>query len=671
MDWLLNLHGGGPRGGHDARPGDRNRLAVGPAELPDAVPSGLLGPDRSAGLYSRSGRGAEFRDRPNGGSISNAIAREQTIQALARDIELADPFENDYDLVGNEHLQNSGGSLRGEFSLGPVLATTITGLEQLLAPAGSRTSTTLRTPRSTSSRKTTPGRPPRISASSGSPIWFRGSAALGRLLLARGARLGCALPSPGRSALIRNRDHPALRAGPRQRRRIRQFQLGFPRRLHTRRRRPLQLGAQGVRDARTATRDCDGLGAIPATAQAARRDLVLRPQAGSASPTTSRATSPRTGSTRAGGRAGTSRRTRCAAIRGLRAVHAPSQHADGRRARDDRLVRDRLARAMVRRPAPAGRLSLLLPLRGLPGVRDREPVRGDPAAQDHQCQRCPGLRRRSGLLASQPLRGWVPGVLEGLTLSGRFGWIESEFLDFTDTRDVDFTLGTGATDRVQHRRGLHGKPAAQHAALQGQRHRGVQLRSGALGNARGALRHQLDRRHLLRSDRGTRRQRESVLPGQRAAGVRGRAARLHAPRPARVATACPTPRSRSRSGCATSRTRSTRPTWRTRRSRSASLQNLIGEPRTYGGRSLSSRLTLLRAVHSRARAAGSSPSRRAPDPAVARVHGGLRSRYSRAAARRRSVTSGFCFAARRPSRSGRAMDRRAPRAAVHRAWRAR
>ena len=38
----------------------------------------------------------------------------------------------------------------------------------------------------------------------------------------------------------------------------------------------------------------------------------------------------------------------------------------------------------------------------------------------------------------EPLRGWVPRILEGFSVSGRIGWLESEFLDFTDERSTRF-----------------------------------------------------------------------------------------------------------------------------------------------------------------------------------------------------------------------------------------
>jgi outer membrane receptor protein involved in Fe transport len=33
----------------------------------------------------------------------------------------------------------------------------------------------------------------------------------------------------------------------------------------------------------------------------------------------------------------------------------------------------------------------------------------------------------------EPLAGWAPHVVDGLVLTGRFGWLESQYLDFTDT----------------------------------------------------------------------------------------------------------------------------------------------------------------------------------------------------------------------------------------------
>ena len=36
-----------------------------------------------------------------------------------------------------------------------------------------------------------------------------------------------------------------------------------------------------------------------------------------------------------------------------------------------------------------------------------------------------------------PLRGWTPRLIEGLRLSGNFGWLHGEYLDFVTTRIVD------------------------------------------------------------------------------------------------------------------------------------------------------------------------------------------------------------------------------------------
>jgi iron complex outermembrane recepter protein len=129
MDWLLNVHAGHLE--EDTTLGQVIGIdSGGPGGAPQtSVPSGYSDPDITR-LYEQIKATVPNPGGPNGGSIRNTIARERTIAALARDIELAEPFENDYDLVGDEHLQFSGTSLRGEFPIGPVLTTTTTGFEQ-------------------------------------------------------------------------------------------------------------------------------------------------------------------------------------------------------------------------------------------------------------------------------------------------------------------------------------------------------------------------------------------------------------------------------------------------------------------------------------------------------------------------------------------------------------
>src|SRR5262249_3748838 len=123
QDWLLNLHRG--RLNENAALGQavgvNNGCGRGLAtsscytdpdilklinETRDSLPPSITGPERAA------------------------IAQERVLKEVTRDIEKAKPFENDYNLVGNEHLEYWGTSLRGEFPLGPVRATTITGTER-------------------------------------------------------------------------------------------------------------------------------------------------------------------------------------------------------------------------------------------------------------------------------------------------------------------------------------------------------------------------------------------------------------------------------------------------------------------------------------------------------------------------------------------------------------
>ncbi len=75
---------------------------------------------------------AEELDRTPRPSASEATAsaRFRTIEKVSEDISLARPFENDYDLVGDETLTQLGGFIRGDMKFGGVTIKTITGIEQ-------------------------------------------------------------------------------------------------------------------------------------------------------------------------------------------------------------------------------------------------------------------------------------------------------------------------------------------------------------------------------------------------------------------------------------------------------------------------------------------------------------------------------------------------------------
>lgn len=124
MDWLLNVHGGVLE--EDTQLGQVVGVANGVGGAPGSS-SGYTDPDIGE-LYQKIRQTIPRNGRP--AREINRLAREKTLREVARDIELANPFENDYDLVGNEHLESWGTSLRGEFALGPIRATTITATDR-------------------------------------------------------------------------------------------------------------------------------------------------------------------------------------------------------------------------------------------------------------------------------------------------------------------------------------------------------------------------------------------------------------------------------------------------------------------------------------------------------------------------------------------------------------
>lgn len=129
MDWLLQVHGGkvdeytrlGQVLGTYSRKGDTNTGYIDPdvAEVYDELFPGIRAEVVADPSVPRGQRG----------SVASYRTRNATLAKVARDIGDAKPFENDYDFVGKETQDTVGGYLRGDFPLGPVLATTITGIE--------------------------------------------------------------------------------------------------------------------------------------------------------------------------------------------------------------------------------------------------------------------------------------------------------------------------------------------------------------------------------------------------------------------------------------------------------------------------------------------------------------------------------------------------------------
>ena len=102
--------------------------------------------------------------------------------------------------------------------------------------------------------------------------------------------------------------------------------------------------------------------------------------------------------------------------------------------------------------------------------------------------------------ALQPLEGWAPRLLSGLRLSANFSWLHGEYLNFTTFRK--FALRSN--ERRQRRGRLLRQAAPERAGVQGEWHRGVDLRPRPLRVPDSALRHQLERRRVLRPQRGAR-----------------------------------------------------------------------------------------------------------------------------------------------------------------------
>jgi outer membrane receptor protein involved in Fe transport len=126
MDWLLNLHG--------SRLDQQSTLgqAIGTGGFfGNNVQSGYVEPDQGeelcrlrGGVYTRVLDACEMPSLPI--DTVNEVLEENLAEDRPLDI---DPFRGDYDRVGQTTLDTWGGFLRGDFSLGPVDVTTISGYD--------------------------------------------------------------------------------------------------------------------------------------------------------------------------------------------------------------------------------------------------------------------------------------------------------------------------------------------------------------------------------------------------------------------------------------------------------------------------------------------------------------------------------------------------------------
>ncbi|MBW2384530.1 MAG: TonB-dependent receptor, partial [Deltaproteobacteria bacterium] len=120
MDWLLNLHGsqidqntplGQVIGTHVSTAQTRSRY-IDPAI--DEIYDELV---------------QKFRDEGMPGQFARLAARDETLRLVTDDIGLTEPFEHDYNLIGQEELGSYGGSVRGDVPIRDIHLTTITGAE--------------------------------------------------------------------------------------------------------------------------------------------------------------------------------------------------------------------------------------------------------------------------------------------------------------------------------------------------------------------------------------------------------------------------------------------------------------------------------------------------------------------------------------------------------------
>lgn len=122
-DWIFNLHGAAID--QDTELGQM--IGTGGDNLTNLeTQSGYNDPDIEA-IYDSIEKRELDKGVPRG--AARRQAKRETLKLVTDDIELAKPFANDYNLVGQEKLESLGGSLRGQMYLGPLRFETISGVE--------------------------------------------------------------------------------------------------------------------------------------------------------------------------------------------------------------------------------------------------------------------------------------------------------------------------------------------------------------------------------------------------------------------------------------------------------------------------------------------------------------------------------------------------------------
>ena len=130
MDWLLNVHGS--RLDQDSTLGQAlGTTGAAPGRTASGYVDPVIGPRFDANRLRFIDQFLAEGFPPNEARrLARLRALPTTLEQVTRDIDRTEPFRNDYDFVGDERLNTFGSSLQGEFLLGPIEVKSITGGER-------------------------------------------------------------------------------------------------------------------------------------------------------------------------------------------------------------------------------------------------------------------------------------------------------------------------------------------------------------------------------------------------------------------------------------------------------------------------------------------------------------------------------------------------------------
>jgi iron complex outermembrane receptor protein len=120
MDWLLNVHGS--KIDQDSELGQ----VIGTSTSRAETKAGYIDPAVQT-IFDAYFQ--QFRDEGLNAASARRAASQATLGDVTADIGLAEPFSNDYNLVGQEEMGTYGGSVSGDMGFGAVRFKSITGAE--------------------------------------------------------------------------------------------------------------------------------------------------------------------------------------------------------------------------------------------------------------------------------------------------------------------------------------------------------------------------------------------------------------------------------------------------------------------------------------------------------------------------------------------------------------